>query len=84
MNKYSLANLFIALFLTVVIVFINGLCGGGGTMSGVVTCSVVSVILVAAAEVAMRISGKSRSTFLTYLVEFLVCVSVSFLALLVV
>ena len=83
MNKYSLANLFIALFLTVVIVFINGLCGGG-TMSGVVTCSVVSVILVAAAEVAMRISGKSRSTFLTYLVEFLVCVVVSFLALLVV
>ena len=84
MNKYSLANLFIALFLTVVIVFINGLCGGGGTMSGVVTCAVVSVILVAAAEVAMRISGKSRSTFLTYLVEFLVCVVVSFLALLVV
>lgn len=84
MNKYSLANLFIALFLTIVIVFINGLCGGGGKMSGVVTCSVVSLVLVATAEIAMRISGKSRSTFLTYLVEFLVCVVVSFLALLVV
>ena len=85
MNKYSLGNLFIALFFTILLVFANGICGGNGSMNSVLFCAIVSSITMACFEVIMKITGKMPvGNWTVYLTEAAICIGVSFLALAVV
>ena len=85
MNKNSLVNLFIALFITILVVFVSGLSGWNGTMTSVLFCTLVSAIITVGFEVAMKITGRMiTGNWMVYLTEVVVCFVVSFLALLVV
>ena len=85
MNKNSLVNLFIALFITILVVFVSGLSGWNGTMTSVFFCALVSAIITVGFEVAMKVTGRMiTGNWMVYLTEVVVCFVVSFLALLVV
>ena len=85
MNKNSLVNLFIALFITILVVFVSGLSGWNGTMASVLFCALVSAIITVGFEVAMKVTGRMiTGNWMVYLTEVVVCFVVSFLALLVV
>ena len=85
LNKYSLVNLFIAFLITIVVVFINGALGNGGTASGVVISALSSILISSALEVTLVLKGrKTLCGVITYAVELAVCIVGSLLSLLVV
>lgn len=83
--KEYLLNLFIALLITILVVFANWLNGDNGRIVSVVFCALVSAIITAAFEVVMKITGKMPNVnWRIYLTEAVICIGVSFLALVMV
>lgn len=82
MNKYSLVNLVVALFITILVVLANGLNGDGKSITSVVFCTLVSAIIMTGFEVFMKITGiLNTGNWKVYLTEAVICISVSLLAL---